>query len=221
MTQTAGRSAILSSWAAWIGALEAKGVAATAGLRPGATDEQIEAVEDLVGAPLPAEARALYLAADGQFDLFKGSDRPKGTLMAPIFGGYEFNSLERMTFEWSSWLEVRKQSSAEELDDFNANVEVRSGHGVKKLYTHALWIPFATDGGGNSLAFDLDPPSGGTSGQIIVIGSDEDERRVLAPSLNAFLIRSTQLLSVGRLTIDAPDDGDPIVFFDIEPGMLQ
>ena len=221
MTQTAVDSAILSAWAAWLGALEAKGVAATAGLLPGATLEQVEAVEDVVGARLPAQVRELYLTNNGQIDLFKAGDLPPGKTMAPIFGGYEFNSLERMALEWSSWLEIRKQSNAEDLDDFNANVDVRPGNPVKKLYTHALWVPFATDGGGNSLAFDLDPEPGGASGQIIVIGSDEDERRVLAPSLNAFLVRSTQLLSVGRLTIEPPDDGDPIVFFDIEPGLLQ
>jgi cell wall assembly regulator SMI1 len=54
---------------------------------------------------------------------------------------------------------------------------------VKPLYTCADWIPFATDGGGNSLAADLAPAPGGTAGQVIVIGSEEDLRWVLAPSV--------------------------------------
>jgi len=58
---------------------------------------------------------------------------------------------------------------------------------VKPIYTSADWIPFATDGGGNSLAVDLAPEPGGSAGQVIVIGSDEDARRVIAPSVVALL----------------------------------
>ncbi len=221
MTQSAGTRLIGPAWAGWIAALEAKGVAARAALRPGATPGQIEAVEAVIGARLPQDVHDLYLLADGQIDVFKGTDIPHGKWLAPIFGGFEFNSLERMSMEWSSWNEIRKQSTEEELEDFHSHVDVQPGHGVKKLYTHDLWIPFATDGGGNSLAFDLDPPPGGSRGQIIVIGSDEDTRRVLAPSLAAFLTSITQFLQVGRLTIEAPGDDEPVVVFDIEPGMLQ
>ena len=69
----------------------------------------------------------------------------------------------------------------------------------------------------------------------------EDERRVLAPGLAAFLAGLAPMLEVGRLTIDpreADSDGDDdeseeeaevstapknrqVVFFDIEPGLLQ
>ena len=34
---------------------------------------------------------------------------------------------------------------------------------------------------------DLEPPPGGTLGQVLVAGPDEDERRVLAPTLAAYL----------------------------------
>ena len=103
-----------------------------------------------------------------------------------------------------------------------AELKDGKGHPVKKHYSHALWLPLATDGGGNSLAFDLDPASGGTRGQIIIIGADEDERRVLAPGIGAFLAGLAPLLDVGRLTIGPPEDDDrPVVFFEFEPGMLQ
>lgn len=223
MNPAAAKTGTLEAhFAAWIGALEGKGIAAGSLLRPGAGAEAIVALEKLIGARLPAEVHTLYQLADGQLDVFKVSAIPRGRMLAPLFGGYEFDTLERVAQEWTSWREIRQQSSAEELDDFDLNVEVRAGHPVKKHYTHPLWIPFATDGGGNSLAFDLDPAAGGTRGQIIVIGSDDDERRVLAPGIAAFLAQLVPLLEVGRLTIPPPDDDDrPIVFFDIEPGMLQ
>jgi cell wall assembly regulator SMI1 len=219
---TAAAGTIEAHWAAWLAALEKRGVAAHSLLRPPATEEAIVALEAVIGARLPVDVRSLYRLADGQNDVLNLAALPRGKLSAPIFGGYEFNSLDRFASEWTSWREIRNQSTPEELEDFHSSIDVRSGDPIKKLYTHSLWMPFATDGGGNSLALDLDPAPGGTRGQIIIIGSDEDERRVLAPSLSAFLAALTPLLEVGRLTIGAPDDDDrPVVFFDIEPGMLQ
>ena len=212
---------IETSWAAWLAALEGKGVAAAFLARPGANEEQLVELEALVGARLPVDVRALYRLADGQHNICAVRDRPKGRLLAPLFGGYEFNSLERIAFHWGGWRDLREQSAPEQLEaDFDDSVEVRAGHPVRKLYTHAAWIPFATDGGGNSLAIDLDPTPGGTRGQVIVIGPDEDIRRVLAPSVAEFIAALTPLLEVGRLTIGAPGD-DAVVLFAIEPGMLQ
>ena len=214
---------IKAAWSAWLTALEAKGISARSVVRQGASEEQISDLEQSVGARLPQEARELYRLADGQEDIFKIDDLASGRVLAPLFGGYEFNSLEEIAVQWANWREIRDQHTPAELDDFfNDSVEVRGHDPVRKLYTHESWIPFATDGGGNSLALDLDPTSGGTRGQIIVIGSDEDQRRVLAPGLAAFLATLASLLDVGRLTIEPREDEErPIVFFDIEPGLLQ
>ena len=214
---------IQSAWVAWLSALEAKGVAARSVLRPGASVEQVVELESLIDARLPPEVRELYLAADGQEDIFKIEDVPEGKLLAPLFGGYDFNSLEEMAVHWTGGREIRDQYTNDEMDiNFNGNVEVRGRDPVRKLYTHAGWIPFATDGGGNSLAIDLDPAPGGTRGQVIVIGPDEDERRVLAPGLAAFLGSLASMLEVGRLTIEPREDDErPIVFFQIEPGLLS
>lgn len=46
------------------------------------------------------------------------------------------------------------------------------------MYTAAEWWPLAEDGGGNHLMVDTAPPPGGTPGQIIASGPDEDQRRV-------------------------------------------
>ena len=220
-----GEAPVEVAWTHWLKALEAKGVAARSLVRPGASDQQIVEIEAHIGARLPKDVRDLYLLADGQVDIFKVEEVPAGKVVAPLFGGYEFNTLVEVAFHWSSWREIRDQSTPDELaNDFDSHVEVRGSDPVRKLYTHAAWIPFATDGGGNSLALDLDPAPGGTRGQVIVIGSDEDVRRVLAPGIAAFLAGLAQMLEVGRLTIEPRDDDEderPVAFFDIEPGMLQ
>ena len=209
---------IAGAWAGWLAALEAHGVATAFMLRPGANEGAIAAAEATIGARLPDDARALYLVADGQADVMDVASVPAGKVAAPLFGGFEFNSLERMAYEWSGWREIRDQHTPLEMtDNFDDSVELRPGDPVKKLYSHQAWIPFATDGGGNSLAFDLAPEPGGTVGQIIVIGSDEDLRRVLAPGIAAFLEQLTEKLRGGDIRIGEPEeDGVPIVFFGIE-----
>ena len=61
---------------------------------------------------------------------------------------------------------------------------VRGEDPVHRSYTRAGCWPLAEDGGGNHLVVDLDPAPGGTVGQVIVAGPDED---VLAPGVGAYL----------------------------------
>ncbi len=63
-------------------------------------------------------------------------------------------------------------------------------------------MPFSLDGGGNSYAIDLSPAPGGEYGQVILIGSDEDERRVLASSLAELLARATRNLDINAQIAD-------------------
>lgn len=65
---------------------------------------------------------------------------------------------------------------------------------VKQEYWLPGWLP-ATGGCVNSLTFDFTPEANGTSGQSIVIGSDEDQRRVLAPGISVYLAK---LVSAAR-----------------------
>ncbi len=96
-------------------------------------------------------------------------------------------------------------------DDPNFCITPRAGDPpVAREYWRRGWFPFAIDGGGNAYAVDLSPVPGGTYGQIILTGSDEDERRVLAPSLTAFLIEAAKCDPVW-------EEGDgPVRFFEIE-----
>ena len=213
---TAPAVSIEANFKAWITALDAHGVAATALTRPGATQIEIARFEAYVGARLPDEVCALYALSNGQIDPFKFGSVPSGKVITPLFGGYEFLPLEAAAMRWTSWKEIIDQSTPEELDDFDRHAEVGDGEPVRKHYAFLAWIPFANDGAGNDLAIDLDPAPGGTRGQVIVTGRDEP-RRVLAPSMTVFLLQLTRMLEAGALTIPPrKDDDKAIVFFDIE-----
>jgi len=83
------------------------------------------------------------------------------------------------------------------------------------MSTRAPWWPLAEDGGGNHLMVDLDPPPGGTVGQVLVAGPDEDERRVLAPGVGAYL---AALLDADLDPPDADQLADGVAWWDA-PGL--
>ena len=162
-------------------------------LNPPATDQQIAEAEERIGVAFPQDVRELYRIANGQLSPFDCAptnpdaekppfELPPGKLVGNLFGCNEFNSLSRLVREWTNWKQVFDQPNYA-ASEFDEAVTVREGDSVRKQYANPLWIPIATDGGGNSYAIDMDPVEGGTVGQVIVIGPDENQRRVLAESL--------------------------------------
>jgi cell wall assembly regulator SMI1 len=187
---------VRQAWTALLSAAEWAGYAVGELVCPPASARQVAEAEAALGRPLPRALAALYQLSDGQADWAGLAAAPAGNgprrmgrWVGPLFGaGWAFNGLGRLRREYLGWAALRAQYSPAELaDDFDGAVEVRGGDPVKPLYTCAGWIPFATDGGGNSLAADLTPEPGGTIGQVIVTGPDEDRRRVLAPGVSALL----------------------------------
>lgn len=193
----------------WLRHLSDLGFAAEAHLNPPATEAAIAAVEAEIGFRLPDDLRALYLRADGQERIDDIADPAPGTIVTPLFGGYEFVPLSRAMDNYRTWEEVIDEWNAG--DDPNDFITLRAGDPpVAREYWRRGWFAFAIDGGGNAYAVDLSPVPGGTYGQIILIGSDEDERRVLAPSLTAFLVAASKCEPVW-------EEGDELLrFFEME-----
>jgi cell wall assembly regulator SMI1 len=194
--------------AAWLAFLASLGIDMQ--LNPPASAQQIAAAESEIGFRLPDDLRALYGVADGQREPFETVPGTGFTATGFFFGRYAFASLEEALTEYRSWREIHEEAGA----DFAATYDwtrARAGDPVHPDYWRPGWFPFATDGGGNAYAVDLSPPPGGTYGQVIVIGRDEDERRVLAPSLTEFLRRTAQTAP----RIDGRDGR--FVSFDMEP----
>lgn len=198
---------------AWLAFLASLGFRADAHLRPPATPLALAAAEKEIGFALPDDLRALYLEADGQSDPFEITDPSPGTLVMPFFGAYDFVPLDRALDEYRTWMGVYEDRG----DDFNAMITVRGGDPVHREYWRPGWFPFAIDGGGNAYAVDLSPPPGGAYGQVILIGPDEDERRVLAPSLGEFLLKASRLRDP-RIDRAPPEDHSPWASFDAETG---
>jgi cell wall assembly regulator SMI1 len=165
-------------WWRWVDRLDARGWHARAVLRPPAGEDVIAAAGEVLGG-FPDELAALYRLTDGQI--------PSREVSGPatnLFPGHEFLSLAGARRAWQGWADIRGETRPEDFDDM---ITVRGDDPVHRVYTRAPWWPLAEDGGGNHLMVDLAPPPGGTVGQVLVAGPDEDERRVLAPTLAAYL----------------------------------
>jgi cell wall assembly regulator SMI1 len=216
---------VQQEWAGLLAAATQAGYAVDELVRPPAGPAEVAEAEQAIGRPLPADLALLYQLSDGQadwYDLVHGpagnTSRPRGRWAGSLFGaGWSFNSLEALRTEYQIWADLRRQNSADDLTDgFNSVTEVRAGDPVKPLYTCPDWIPFATDGGGNSLAADLTPEPDGHSGQVIVIGPDEDRRRVIAPSVRALLRLCAGLLREQAATLE-PEDDEGVALYLLEP----
>lgn len=195
---------------AWLRFLTSHGFAAEAHLNPPATENAIAAVEAEIGFRLPEDLRTLYLLADGQAPVSEKTDPAPGAIVTPLFGEYDFVPLSRALDDYRAWDTVIDGWGD---DDPNEFITLPEGDPpVAREYWRRGWFPFAIDGGGNAYAVDLSPVAGGTLGQIILIGSDEEERRVLAPSLTAFVAEAAL-----REPVWDPESIGPLHFFDMEP----
>jgi cell wall assembly regulator SMI1 len=215
------------AWAGLLSAAEWAGYAPRELVRPPASARQVAEAEEAIGRPLPRDLAALYQLSDGQVDWIELAAAPgpnvtrrQGQWVGSLFGaGWTFNRLDRLRSEYRAWAQLRAHYTPDELaDEFDGAVAVRGGDPVKPRYTCAGWIPFATDGGGNSLAADLAPEPGGTVGQVIVTGPDEDLRRVLAPSVRGLLERcAARLRDPGML----PEIADGVALYPLESPALR
>lgn len=197
------------SFQAWLGFLSSLGFAAEAHLEPPASETAIVRAETDIGFRLPDDLRALYLRADGQNRSYEIDNPAPGMIVTPFFGGYEFVPLAKAMAEYCAWEGVLDEWPSDQ--DAHAFITLRAGDPpVAREYWRRGWFPFAVDGGGNAYAVDLSPPPGGTYGQVILIGSDEDERRVLAPSLTVFLAKA----AAQRPAID--EEHGHVRYFDME-----
>lgn len=154
-------------------------------LNPPAAEAQIAAVEREIGFAFPQDLRDLYLLADGQH-------LPDTAEVPLLFGQYGFVPLEEALEEYRTWKSVHDDEKDSFSETYNWTT-ARAGDPVHPDYWRPGWFPITLDWGGNAYAVDLSPAPGGTYGQVILIGRDEDERRVLAPSLSAFFRKVAQL----------------------------
>lgn len=91
----------------------------------------------------------------------------------------------------------RSRDAGEAGEDFDVDP------GVRPEFWNPNWIPFAAAADrGDYLMLDFAPARGGRIGQVIEWRHDTNERRVVAPSLEAFLKEIAEGLEAGRYVRD-------------------
>lgn len=183
------------------------GEAFLAHLRPGVERSRLDELEKLVGRPLPADFRSAYQRHDGQEEFYEHAG--EGKLVPGLCFGLPLMPLDEIEHELDNWrstiAEIKAAGELAELDADQASVP--EAH-VKLQHMNPLWVPFASDSGGNFLAIDLDPDSAGAPGQVINMGPDEHTKYVIAESFGAFLSYVAAELRGGNYTLVEDEPGE-------------
>lgn len=146
-------------------------------LKKGATAEQIAACEAALGVAFPPDLRASYLCHDGQKADADGLF-PEG--FADLDSAFVLLSLDEMANQWKTWKELA------DAGEFRRQ-KGQPDAGVRPDWWNPKWVPFAWDGGGDSLCVDLAPGKGGTAGQVILHHHADDARSKKAGGVQALL----------------------------------
>ena len=217
---------------AWLGVLSSYGCELSHFMNPGASANRIAEIEASIGYEFTDDLKQLYLWADGQekymnkdkmtivhyddggADAVYDVDPSPGKFLCPLFGHYFFDNLNDSLVSYQRWL----RGIAKISDEHNrALVTVRAGHAIHRQYFRKGWFPISNNSGGDSLAIDFDPPKDGTYGQVIIIGPNEDERRVVASSITELLTMAASCSSLQTEFMKTRSQPIPIFMdFDME-----
>ncbi len=149
---------------------------------PGATDEQIQALEAATGLAIDRDLADLWrlMNGTGQETVFAvRSDEETPLVFLSTEGAAEF-------WSWS-----------EEPDD-HLRVDQDPPRDARIRHArlaHPAWLPFAEFNGGGTIVYcDTDPGAGGSVGQIIVYQHDPDGLYYVAESVAAFVRQSNEIV---------------------------
>ena len=149
-------------------------------LNPPATEDEIEELTRAIGVDLP----------DDFIEVLKIHNGQKGKA-AWLFDSQEFLSTQRIIEEFNTWKKLLK-------DELQGKIS-KSDAGVKNDWWNKNWIPFSSDGCGNSYCLDLDPNSSGTKGQVITLWYEFAQREIVAKSFTAWFEEYVNELDSGEL----------------------
>ncbi len=147
-------------------------------LQPGASEKELVDLERHLGVALPELLKAMLRIHDGQ------------TGFGLLFG-VQMLSTQGIRSTWDEWRSLEEDELNKE---FEWNMASRPPGAVKPMYTNSRWIALSHDAGGNHMGLDFDPDHGGTVGQMIAFGGDEDTKILLAPEISPFLVHAIEWL---------------------------
>jgi cell wall assembly regulator SMI1 len=165
---------------------------ALASLRPPAKESDLDALEERIGRPLPADFRASYLIHDGQSE---GPGVLFGARLEPIAEG-----------EGVRWLyEHRVEHEWPERANWMLDWVYYPPDAVRETWSGPGWVPFYWDLGRNFIGIDLDPGPNGVVGQVIPFGTEDRFRPVLALSFAHLLEDIADELEAGNAVVRPPE----------------
>jgi cell wall assembly regulator SMI1 len=136
-------------------------------LQPGASDEQIQQLEESLGIEVPEDVKQLYRLHNGQAVGTPGFLR-----------GNEFLSLEKIVDDWRGWIEINGEFETE------------------GIYWNPKWLPLAHNGGAY-ICVDLDSEIGDVGRLIQARHEHIPEIEVVASSLRSWLEKFADELHAG------------------------
>ena len=181
--------AMESHWGRILAWVEANATDLLDFLEPPADRADLVDAERRLSMRLPTALHAFYALQNGTpaFAVFPALE-PDQAAFGPL-------PVEEIEF-----LEVDDEDSDETEDDFEVDPAIRPE------FWNPLWIPFAAaNDRGDHLMLDLSPTRAGLPGQVIEWRHDTNERRLVAPSLEAMLKGIAERMELGRLVYDAAD----------------
>lgn len=173
-------------------------------LCPGASAEEIQAVENNIGVLFPEELKELYQWHNGE----------KNNYPPNLFPNYDWFIPLKDVIEYTNTMsEFEQQTSEADFPAWKASIEeeIISVRGpVKPVIFTKYRIPFLDSNGDVQICVDLDPAPGGTVGQIIEVYNEACSYQVLARSLPDFLETFIERLHTGYYHIDEDDSLVPV-----------
>jgi cell wall assembly regulator SMI1 len=138
-----------------------------------ATKAQIDKLESLVGRPLPDDIRQSYAIHNGV----------RGYLVPSHPGRNSFDlllDLKTIAHELKTWRGML------EGGEFAGNKPNPTGP-IRRVWWSMGWVPIIGEGTGDHLCIDLDPPEGGSYGQVFDFGHEYGPTRVFYPDFGSLM----------------------------------
>jgi cell wall assembly regulator SMI1 len=114
---------LAARWSSWLDLLEANRFTVREIVQPGATAEEIAALEAAVGLRLTDEIRTLYALGNGQRMrptlgmIREGRAAPLPPAAVPLFGFYEFLDTEGAAKAWTLWKSIADEQGPDGMAD--------------------------------------------------------------------------------------------------------
>jgi cell wall assembly regulator SMI1 len=145
-------------------------------LKNAASEKDFEKIESFLGNELPMAFKEFYSIHNGQV-----------WTHLTLFDGDRLLSLAEILEEWNTWNAVMPEIDINTRNQFGQPATSLPDAGIKADWWNSSWIPFTSNGCGDSFCIDLSPTSEGTNGQIIRMWHDDPARELIASSFKEWI----------------------------------